>query len=114
MPNHVHGILLMKQSFETTPVETLHATSLPQVTDPPETKNEAMAAISPKQGSLSSVIRSYKSSVSREAHLIQADFQWQSRFYDHIIRDEQEYWKIRQYILNNPKYWAEDKYYQRL
>lgn len=71
-----------------------------------------MAAISPKKGSLSSVVRSYKSSVSKQARYSHVDFAWQTRFHDHIIRDEQEYWKIREYILNNPKRWAEDTYNQ--
>lgn len=71
-----------------------------------------MADISPKQGSLSSVIRSYKSSVSWQACLIHADFAWQTRFHDHIIRDESEYWKIREYIGDNPARWGDDKYNQ--
>jgi REP element-mobilizing transposase RayT len=32
-------------------------------------------------------------------------FQWQSRFYDRIIRDENEMQRIRQYIVNNPSNW---------
>jgi len=94
-------------------VETLHATSLqhsPQLPDQPTIKIEKMADISPKQRSLSSVIRSYKSSVSRQARLIHADFAWQTRFHDHIIRDESKYWKIREYIRDNPARWGDDKY----
>ena len=98
---------------ETAPiVETLHATSLPQSPDQQPIKNEEMASISPKRGSLSSVIRSYKSAVSKQAREIHADFAWQTRFHDHIICDESEYWKIREYILNNPKRWGDDKYNQ--
>lgn len=33
---------------------------------------------------------------------------WQRDFYDHIIRDENEWSRIRQYILDNPMNWAED------
>jgi hypothetical protein len=69
-----------------------------------------MAAISPKQGSLSSVIRSYKSSVSKQAREIHADFAWQTRFHDHIIRDEESWKNIQEYILNNPARWDMDKY----
>jgi len=119
MPNHVHGILVINHSMETLPlktllgsVETLHATSLQQQTDQPIIKNEEMASISPKQGSLSSVIRSYKSSVSKQCRAIHADFVWQTRFHDRIIRDESEFWKIREYILNNPVNWGKDKYNQ--
>lgn len=34
---------------------------------------------------------------------------WQLRFHDHIIRNETELNRIRQYIEDNPKNWAEDK-----
>ena len=31
---------------------------------------------------------------------------WQRNFYEHIIRDEKDYYKIREYIINNPKNWG--------
>ena len=36
---------------------------------------------------------------------------WQRSFYDHIIRDENDYLKICNYIDTNPAKWSEDKYY---
>ena len=67
MPNHVHGILVIDHPISfCDAVETLHATSLQQPSDSPTIKNEEMATISPKWGSLSSVVRSYKSSVSKQ------------------------------------------------
>jgi len=30
---------------------------------------------------------------------------WQSRFHDHVIRDEGELCRIQQYIIDNPKNW---------
>lgn len=36
-------------------------------------------------------------------------FGWQSRFYDRIIRDEEELNKIRKYIIENPANWIRDK-----
>ena len=38
---------------------------------------------------------------------------WQSRFYDHIIRNDESLERIREYILNNPKSWAEDIHFQK-
>jgi putative transposase len=126
MPNHVHGILVIDKpiNFDNTngafsvealqgSVETLHATSLPQLPqqpDQPPIKNEEMASISPKRGSLSSVIRSNKSAVSKQASEIHADFAWQTRFHDHIIRDEESWRNIQEYILTNPARWNKDKY----
>ena len=37
---------------------------------------------------------------------------WQSRSYDHIVRDEADYLKIWEYIENNPVRWKEDRFYE--
>ena len=34
---------------------------------------------------------------------------WQCNYWEHIIRDENEYRRIARYILDNPKKWALDK-----
>ncbi|BAX80174.1 transposase [Labilibaculum antarcticum] len=103
MPNHVHGIIEISNIAE----ETLHATS---VLDGSDSKNKKIAAISPKKGSLASILRSYKSAVTKEARKIDPDFEWQERFHDHIIRDEPEYHRIENYINNNPRKWDDDKF----
>lgn len=36
---------------------------------------------------------------------------WQRSYYDHIIRDEEDYINHLQYIEDNPAKWLEDKYY---
>lgn len=36
---------------------------------------------------------------------------WQRSFYDHIIRNEQDYNEIWQYIENNPQKWSEDRFF---
>lgn len=79
--------------------ETLHATSL-----------QRMTAISPKAGSLARIIGSYKSAVSKCAHKIDAEFEWQERFHDHIIRDANELNRIEHYIQHNPENWVDDCY----
>lgn len=106
-------------------VETLHCnvstdqtdkTDQPHQPDQPNNpggKNEFMASISPKPGSLSTIIRSYKSAVTKLVHPTISYFQWQSRFHDHIIRNDDEYQRIAQYIENNPAVWHEDKFCNR-
>jgi hypothetical protein len=37
-----------------------------------------------------------------------SEFGWQSRFYDHIIRDEKDLDNVRNYIIDNPLKWATD------
>ena len=49
--------------------------------------------------------------VTKHAHRIHADFEWQERFHDHIIRDTEEYGKIANYIENNVDNWQNDKFY---
>ena len=131
MPNHVHGIVIIQNEDErrnslqldssqpdsSQPVEALHATP-PLVVGikdekkgDQDQKNEKMASISPKSGSLSAIIRSYKSAVTKNSRLIRRDFAWQSLFYDHIIRNEEAFENISEYIITNPLRWAKDKFY---
>lgn len=100
MPNHVHGILILPHS----PSDAISESQIGSAT-------HNMASISPKAGSVSSIVRNYKSAVSYHAHRLGYDFEWQSRFHDHIIRDEESYKRISQYIINNPAKWAEDKFF---
>jgi putative transposase len=113
MPNHIHGIIIIDN------VGTLHATSLPKpatslpkpATSLPKpattlpTKNAIMSSISPKSGSLSVIIRSYKSAVSKNAHKIDSGFSWQRSFYDTIICTPAQLSRIRKYIVDNPIKW---------
>ena len=105
MPNHVHGIIIIDKPCRDVPwyVPTNDdAWNLPK----------KMSKLSPKSGSLGVIIRSYKSSVTRWCRQNDDDiFHWQSRFYEHIIRDEKSLNNIRQYIINNPAKWSEDKLY---
>jgi putative transposase len=118
MPDHVHGIIEIANSPN--PEEPLHAdigeplhadigeplhADIGEPLHARAVRDENMAAISPKRGSLASIIRSYKSAVSRDARKENSNFAWQSRFYDHIIRDDGEYDRISKYIIDNPKNW---------
>jgi len=53
------------------------------------------------------IVRNIKSFVTKWAGFSP----WQKSFHDHIIRDDAEYQRISQYIDENPKRWAEDKFY---
>lgn len=103
MPNHMHGILIINNDT----VETLQC----NVSTDENEKNQFFSNISPKSGSVSTVIRSYKSIVTREAHLINFAFKWQSKFHDHVIKDGISFEHIQNYIENNPSNWEKDKLY---
>ena len=36
---------------------------------------------------------------------------WQRNYWEHIIRNEQSYQRIANYIINNPINWQKDKLY---
>lgn len=38
---------------------------------------------------------------------------WQRNYHEHIIRDEQSYQRISDYIINNPANWKDDKFYNQ-
>ena len=120
MPNHMHGILIidsqndeMIEPVETLhDVETLHATSLRKSneTSAPH-KNKTMSRRSPKSNSVSTIIRSYKSAVTRHANRLGIPNGWQMRFYDHIVRDPDAFHRISNYIKSNVENWKKDTFY---
>ena len=64
----------------------------------------------PGKNSLSSIIGSYKSAVSKHAHRLGYEFDWHSRFHDSIVRDEIGLLKARKYIENNIVNWDKDEF----
>lgn len=118
MPNHTHGILIINNP---NPVISLHCNDLLislqcneidkslQCND--STGNQYFSDISPKSGSISTIIRSYKSVVSKHARLLNPEFNWQPKFHDHVIRNSESFERIQNYIENNPSNWKEDKFY---
>lgn len=66
-----------------------------------------------KPGTLGVIINQYKRKCTIDARVIRKKFGWQSRFHDHIIRDEAEFQRISEYIRNNPSKWKKDRFYGR-
>ncbi len=60
---------------------------------------------------VSRIVQQYKATVTRKINRDQRDrpFQWQKSFYDHVIRNETELPRIREYIQNNPLKWDLDR-----
>ena len=104
MPNHVHGIICIVESqndYNAINVETRHAVSLP------EQKNKFGPL---KKGSLSTILGSYKSAVTRSIRKHHyPKFEWQPRFYDHVIRNENSLESIQNYIIQNSTNWKQDR-----
>ena len=62
---------------------------------------------------LGRVVNSYKASVTKSAHRAGHDGPvWQRGYYEHIVRDEDDFARIAEYIDNNPAKWALDRYWR--
>lgn len=96
MPNHVHGILLIRD------VGTQHLAS--DILDPSyRTNNHSSLPIICASKSLWSIIRWYKIGVTKYANQHNIPFARQWRYHDHIIRNEQSYNQIKHHIQTNPQ-----------
>ena len=135
MPNHIHGILILDKPDGgfTNPennndgngnVETGHALSLPPPPPPRTPKRTSKRhPIKPSIGqnrfqnigknTVSYIIGSYKSAVTKHANRLGFENGWQFRFHDHIIRNDAAYQRISDYIVNNPSNWKDDKFYNK-
>ena len=106
MPNHVHGIVVIA------PVGTRLVVSGPSKKTPEE-ESLCSTFSRPIGGSLSVIIQQYKAGVKLwgNEHGL-THFQWQPRFYEHVIRNENDLDEIRNYIVNNPMKWVDDEDYE--
>lgn len=97
MPNHIHMIINIFKP------DIFH-----------EYKQEDFSK--PVAEAISSVMRSYKAAVTKRAREISDGINvpyriWQSRYFDNVIRNEEAYRKIYEYIETNPLRWDKDKFY---
>ena len=83
MPNHVHLLLHITGTMRT------------------------QASIDAVNSKISKFVGTFKRLCNRECGINL----WQSRSHDHVIRGEQDYLKIWQYIEENPLRWALDCFY---
>lgn len=101
MPNHIHLIITLPLKEIKVPVQ----------------QSAMQQLISPKRGlvpltagSVSSIINHLKGKVKKWCKANEYDeFEWQSRFHDHIIRNNNAYNRIANYIHNNVHNWKEDE-----
>src|SRR5690606_40646701 len=126
MTNNIHSIIILNEIFVGagfTPAKndmyngiTNNAATDNRVTDNWETdnwatNNRATARVAP---TVSDIVGAYKSLVVNECLKLfnitnetMGKF-WQRNYHEHIIRNEQSYVKISDYIINNPANWDND------
>ncbi|GAP12942.1 transposase [Longilinea arvoryzae] len=98
MPDHVHGILLLKDVKNTqyTGANTPDGSpSRPHVVP----------------GSLGAIVRAYKSTVARLVNFSRfSDGEpfWQRNYFERVVSDERDIERIREYIRSNPLNWPKE------
>ena len=95
MPNHIHGIIVIKDESPISNVGT-----------------HSCASLQRKPRSLGSIIAGFKSATTKRINEMRhtPSFPvWQKRFYDRIIRSDKVLVNIRGYISHNVVKWALEK-----
>ncbi|MBN2425786.1 MAG: transposase [Calditrichaceae bacterium] len=116
MPNHFHGIIKINNPDM---VGARRAVPL-QNTEQQSARQKTEQFGKPVSGSIPTIVRSFKSAVTKKINEIRKTlglYVWQKnygishafRHYEHIIRNENELYRIRTYIKDNPKNWETDK-----
>ena len=113
MPNHIHGIIILNEINNQTFVETNNYSSLQmqQIKSPSQSSQQKSIFRSPSK-TIGSIVRGFKIGVTKWFRK-QTDIYtvWQQNYYEHIIRNDDELNRIRQYIIINPSKWTLDKNY---
>jgi REP element-mobilizing transposase RayT len=117
MPNHIHGLPeIRKDDHHQDKISILQVGTGRDLSLP-----EGLKFPSKKIKPLSELVGAYKTTVSKQIHLLYSsnsilppgEFQWQRSFYDQIVEDEKSYNAIRNYIRANPSHWDEDALNQK-
>ncbi len=99
MPNHMHGILVITDDRGGI---LSHA-------------HRSQQFGKPVSGSIPMIIRLFKATVTLQVNQLRKTPRlavWQRNYHEHVIRDERDLARIREYIVNNPMKWEFDRYYR--
>ncbi|MBQ1284628.1 MAG: hypothetical protein IIY18_06510 [Clostridia bacterium] len=110
MPNHIHAILILAN-------EAAGASPRPTIMDivcahkSLKTRENEAAGASPRP-TIMDIVCAYKSLTTRECKKNGFDGKlFQTSFYEHIIRGQEDYDEIAKYIYENPMQWYCDELY---
>ncbi len=129
MPNHLHAIIIFDpvqthgRASKTDDEKETHGRASLHHDDFAQTHGRASLPFTRKPKSISSFIAGFKSGTTNkiddfidEMELPIKKFNrnnkfWHPNYHDHIIRNEGAYLNIKNYIINNPAKWEEDKFH---
>lgn len=121
MPDHLHGIMII--DYKRKPVTTANEkkfvttveTGLKPVSTTTNKRHGTETGLKPvstsNQHGIFEFVRAFKTFSTRRMNELDnttGKSRWQSRFHDHIIQNEQELHRIREYIANNPSEWEKN------
>ena len=109
MPNHFHAIICVSSSASDTYRPHNHG-RLNQLARLAVATCGDPTLVTHHGSRLAAVVVAIKSAVTRFARRNNIEFNWQSRYHDHIIRGNHDSNKITEYIKNNVARWADDCY----
>jgi len=107
MPNHVHGIIVLVDAQRSSRQQKPSLARVPARFQPSVQAKKDNHLI--PGSSLGEVVRTFKGATTY--HVRRADnpaFAWHARYYEHVIRNQQDLDRIRAYIETNPARWAQD------
>ena len=94
MPDHVHGLLIIQDSERKNLINQIPTTAA---------KGIKLNPMLDGRTTLGRIVRWYKGRVTYEINRAsRMRFAWQSRFHDHVVRDERALNDLRRYIITNP------------
>ena len=72
-------------------------------------RNQGVINPAPTVGNIVRAFKARCTHIINGVHDTPGHLLWQRNYYEHIIRNEDELNRIREYIVNNPARWAEDE-----
>lgn len=118
MPNHMHGIVLIddpeQKAAQYKQIKNAALEDDEYLLLPPRGGVTGDRNVMLTRHSIGKMLRWYKSKCTYKIrNEVGKPFEWLSNYYDHIIRNDAEFIRIQDYIINNPLKWEADKFYKK-
>ncbi|NTW88447.1 MAG: transposase [Desulfobulbaceae bacterium] len=110
MPNHIHGIIVIRR------VVPCRNESHGEKSQKGVLRYAPTASFRSPSQTIGAIIRGFKSSTTKQINQIRGTPNlpvWQRNYYEHIIRNEEEMNRIREYIITNPQHWINDIHFMK-
>jgi len=114
MPNHVHGVVEIIESSSTG--ATVLTSAVGATGRSPMSRNvvgaHGRAPLQRRPRSLASLVAGFKSAATARINILRGTPDvplWQRNYYEHVIRNEDDLRRIREYIQTNPVRWELDR-----